>query len=122
MGNTRERFIDAASALLWRQGYGATGVKQLVDAAGAPFGSLYHHFPGGKEELAAAAIRRSGDHYAAIVADALGPAGDVVAAVANAFAEAGETLRRTGFADACPVATVALEVSSTSEPVREACA
>ena len=57
---TRERIVDVSADLMRRQGYAATGVKQIVTAAQAPFGSLYHHFPGGKEQLGAEAIRASG--------------------------------------------------------------
>jgi AcrR family transcriptional regulator len=122
MVTTRERIVGASAELFRRQGYTATGVKQIVDAAQAPFGSVYHHFPGGKEELAAAAIRSSGDWYALLVPAIFDPAPDVVTAVRDFFAGAGEHLVESDFADACPIATVALEVSSTSEPLREACA
>ena len=60
MSATRDRIVDASAELMRRQGYAATGVKQIVTAAQAPFGSLYHHFPGGKEQLGAEAIRTSG--------------------------------------------------------------
>jgi AcrR family transcriptional regulator len=53
VSNTRERIVDASAELFRRQGYSATGVKQIVEAAQAPFGSLYHFFPGGKEQLGA---------------------------------------------------------------------
>ena len=122
MVTTRERIVGASAELFRRQGYTATGVKQIVAAAQAPFGSVYHHFPGGKEELGAAAIRSSGDWYALLVPAIFDPAPDVVTAVRDFFAGAGEHLVASDFADACPIATVALEVSSTSEPLREACA
>jgi hypothetical protein len=47
---------------------------------------------------------------------------DVVSAVRAFFAGAAEHVRETDYADACPIATIALEVSSSSEPVRVACA
>ena len=50
---TRERILDASTELFRRQGYAGTGLKSVVDKAGAPFGSLYHHFPGGKDQLGA---------------------------------------------------------------------
>ena len=50
------------------------------------------------------------------------PAPDLVTAVRAFFAGAAEHLRETDYEDACPIATVALEVSSTSETMREACA
>jgi AcrR family transcriptional regulator len=122
MSNTRERIVDASAELLRRQGYAATGVKQIVTAAQAPFGSIYHFFPGGKEQLGAEAIRRSGSLYELLIPAVFDPAPDLVVAVRAFFAGAAEHLWETDYADACPIATVALEVSSTSEPMREACA
>ena len=45
---TRDRILYATAELFRRQGYAGTGLKQVVAEAQAPFGSLYHHFPGGK--------------------------------------------------------------------------
>ena len=119
---TRTRIVEHSAELFRRQGFAGTGVKQIVAEASAPFGSLYHFFPGGKEQLGEEVIRWSGATYARLI-DAFFPAGaDPVAATRDFFAGAAETLRATDYADACPIATVALEVSSTSEPMREACA
>ena len=119
---TRDRIVEASAELFRRQGYSATGVKQIVEAARAPFGSLYHFFPGGKEQLGAEAIRVSGAIYALLIPAVLDPAPDPVTGVRDFFAGAAEHLRETGYEDACPIATVALEVSSSSETMREACA
>ena len=122
MTGTRERILDAGGEYFGRQGYSGTGVKQIVEAAQAPFASLYHFFPGGKEQLGAEVIRRSGATYLRLVGAVFDPAPDVVTAVEDFFAGAAETLRQTGYADACPIATIALEVASSSEPLREATA
>jgi len=122
MTDTRERIVTASAELMRRQGYAATGVKQIVEAAQAPFGSIYHFFPGGKEQLGAEAIRRSGSLYELLIPAIFDPAPDLVSAVRAFFAGAADHLRETDYADACPIATVALEVSSSSEPMREACA
>ena len=119
---TKDRLLDASGDLFRRQGYAGTGVKQILAEASAPFGSLYHHFPGGKEELGAETVRRSGRLYAIVVAKAMDVEGDIADRVLAGFHGAAETMRESGYADACPIATVALEVSSTSEPLREACA
>jgi AcrR family transcriptional regulator len=114
--------MDSSAELFRRQGYAGTGLKQILAAANAPFGSLYHFFPGGKEQLGAEAIRTSGRLYAELFATIARQAPDVPSAVAAFFAGAADTLEQTDYADACPIATVALEVASTNEPMREACA
>jgi AcrR family transcriptional regulator len=99
-----------------------TGIKQILAGANAPFGSLYHHFPGGKDELAAETIKRAGAYYGALVAEKLADGPDLATNVESAFEDAGNTLAETGYADACPIETVALEVASTNEPLRQATA
>jgi len=119
---TKQRIVEAGAELFRHKGYTGTGVKEIVAAARAPFGSLYHHFPGGKEELAEAIIRWSGAMYGQLGPAVLGPAPDPVTGVHAFFGGAAEHLRETDYADACPIATVALEVASTSEPLRRATA
>jgi AcrR family transcriptional regulator len=119
---TRDRIIDSSAELFRRQGYTGTGVKQIVAAANAPFGSIYHFFPGGKEQLGAEVIRTSGQLYIQLFAAIAAQAPDVITAIREFFAGAAETLEETDYADACPIATVALEVASTNEPLREATA
>jgi AcrR family transcriptional regulator len=120
MTDTRTRLVDSGAELFSRQGYAATGVKQIVTAAKAPFGSMYHHFPGGKEELGAEAIRASGAIYEQLVPLVFGPAPDLVAGVRAFFAGAAAHLAESGYEDACPIATVTLETASSSEPMRAA--
>ena len=120
--DTKERIIEAGAGLFRRQGYAGTGVKSIAETASAPFGSLYHFFPGGKEELADAVIRRSGEFYLRLLESIVGSSPDVATGLANLFLGAAATLRATDYADACPIATVALEVASTNEQLREATA
>ncbi|MEX2247481.1 MAG: TetR/AcrR family transcriptional regulator [Dehalococcoidia bacterium] len=119
---TKERIIEASAELFRRQGYAGTGIKSIAETASAPFGSLYHFFPGGKEELADAVIRRSGEFYLRLFESIVDASPDVVTGIRNFFLGAAETLRATDYADACPIATVALEVASTNEPLRQATA
>jgi AcrR family transcriptional regulator len=120
--DTRERILDHSGELFRRQGYMGTGLKQILDDAGAPFGSLYHFFPEGKSELGAETIRRSGAIYGLLLGEFVGPEVELAKGVRDFFAAAAETLRETDYADACPIATVALEVSSADERLRLACA
>jgi len=119
---TRDRILSSGAELFRRQGYAATGVKQIVEAASAPFGSVYHFFPGGKEQLAGEAIRQSGALYGLLLPAVFDAAPDPVSGVRAFFDGAAEHLQASDYADACPIATIALEVSSTSEPLRQACA
>ena len=119
---TRERILESSGELFRRQGYMGTGVKQIVAEAGAPFGSIYHFFPGGKEELGAETIRHSGRLYGLLLGEYAGPEVELADGIRAFFEGAAETLRETDYADACPIATVALEVSSTNEALRKACA
>ena len=67
---TKQRILYAAAELFRRRGYSGTGLKQISEESRAPFGSLYHHFPGGKEELGEDVIRQGA--FPIIVFDALG--------------------------------------------------
>ena len=120
--STKDRIVDVTAELFRQYGYTGTGLKQIVANANAPFGSLYHFFPGGKEQLGTEVIRRSGQMYYELFETIAGAAADPVAGVRDFFAGAAEVLRETDYADACPIATVALEVASTSEPLRVATA
>ena len=119
---TKDRILDVTADLFRRYGYTGTGMKQIVAEANAPFGSLYHFFPGGKEELGEQVIRRSGRMYFELFEAIFGAADDPVSGVRDFFMGAAEVLRQTDYADACPIATVALEVASANEPLRQATA
>lgn len=54
--NTKSLILQTASNLFQRQGYHGTGLNQIIEESGAPKGSLYYHFPNGKEEIAVEAI------------------------------------------------------------------
>ncbi len=117
----RDRLVGATADLFRVSGYHATSVKAIVERAEAPFGSMYHHFPGGKEELGAAAITASGLAYGDLIDLFFGDgATDLVEATEAFFAGAAWSLTETDYADACPIATVALEVASTNEDLRRA--
>jgi AcrR family transcriptional regulator len=120
--NTKQRIVETTERLFRRQGFNGTGLKQIVTEANAPFGSLYHHFPGGKEQLGAEVIRSAGLMYQTLVTGVIDAAPDIVQGVRDCFDGAAEVLRATDYADACPIETVALEVASTNETLREACA
>ncbi len=65
--DTKDRIVAAAANAFQRQGYAGSGLKQISSDSGAPFGSLYHFFPGGKEELAEQTLRTAGRWYQELV-------------------------------------------------------
>jgi len=115
---TRKKLVDATAALLRRQGYHATGLSEIVAESGAPRGSLYFHFPGGKDELARAALLASAAEWRARIDAATRDARDLGEAIDATVALLADDLESSGWDNGCPVAAVALE--ATSEPVRGA--
>jgi len=122
MADTRARLLATAADLFQQQGFNGTSIKQITEGAEATTGSLYHFFPGGKDELAAAAIVTSGAEYLAMFQlIAAVPGVRAADAIALLFDGAAETLEASDYVDACPIFTVAHEVASANEPLRIAC-
>ncbi|MEU5266699.1 TetR/AcrR family transcriptional regulator [Amycolatopsis sp. NPDC021455] len=120
--DTRQRMLDTAADLFQTQGYHATGLTQLTTAGGAPKGSLYFHFPGGKEQLAAEAVRLSSERTGAMFEAILRDAPDAATGIDRAVDALANFLTESDFQRGCPLATVALDAAAASEPIREACA
>ncbi|MFI7195431.1 TetR/AcrR family transcriptional regulator [Nocardia nova] len=116
---TAERIVTATAELMRRQGYGATSVKQITAAARAPIGSLYHHFPQGKQQIAAAALRTSGAAYIQLLPLLMDPYPDLRVAVVAAFTAAAEQIEQSGWMNMCPVGTVAGEIADSEPALRE---
>ncbi|MFK4694281.1 TetR/AcrR family transcriptional regulator [Streptomyces pristinaespiralis] len=122
-GDTRARILDAATELFRRQGYAATGMKQILTTAGATYGSAYHFYPGGKTQLGEDVVRTSGAAYLALIGELFQDrAADPAETTARAFTGAAQTLLDLDYADPCPIATIALEVAGTNEALRVATA
>jgi AcrR family transcriptional regulator len=116
--STREAILTAAAELMRQKGYGAVGMKDIVTASGAPIGSLYHHFRGGKIEIAREALINAGAAYALILPTIVDQSTDLGQAIEAAFVQAADDMAGTGFANMCPVASVAAEVADTVEELR----
>ncbi len=116
--DTRTRILEATAELYRRQGMAATGLKQIAAASNAPFGSIYHHFPGGKEQISEEVIHAEGVRYGLLVADQLGTVTDIVDGLPDIFASAAALLVDLDYAEACSIETIALEVASTNERLR----
>jgi AcrR family transcriptional regulator len=119
---TRERILDASAGLFRRQGAAGTGLKAIVRESRAPWGSLYHYFPEGKEQLVAESLLRTGERYARLMERALVDADPPSSGVLRYFNAAADNLAGSDFADGCPVGTVALETANASERLRLVCA
>jgi TetR/AcrR family transcriptional repressor of lmrAB and yxaGH operons len=111
--DTRERVLRTAAKLFRTQGYHATGLNQVLAEGGAPKGSLYFHFPGGKEQLAVESLQLSGGEFCEHLRQ--------VGSLDDALELLGQRLIESDFKDGCPIATVALDAAGESEQIREAC-
>ena len=118
--DTKRRMIVTTSKLLQKQGFHGTGLNQILDEAEAPKGSMYFHFPGGKNQLAAEAIGASGTFIERLLRSH--EAGSAVMALDSYLAGLGEWLQRTEFREGCPIATTALEVGASTPEIGDACA
>ena len=120
--DTRARMLDTAADLLHRQGYTATGLNQILEESRAPKGSLYFHFPGGKEELMSLALERASESLTEMLERVLAsaPSGEHALDAITAYF-AGQ-LQSSAFAKGCPLATVALEQAAASDALHRVCA
>jgi TetR/AcrR family transcriptional repressor of lmrAB and yxaGH operons len=116
--SSRDAFIAATARLLRRQGYAATGLNEIVALSGAPKGSLYFHFPGGKDELAALAMAHAGEELTVAIQAVLASSPTAAEGVGRLIDALGAGLEASSYADGCPIATVALESSAESELLR----
>ncbi len=118
----RQRMIATMARLMQSQGYRNTGLNQVLAESGAPKGSLYHYFPGGKEALAIAALEHSSlqvaERMQMLAATAETP-WQLLAGVIGAFVS---DLEQSDFQKGCPVATVTLEEAAQSPAIQQACA
>lgn len=119
---TRERLVTAMSRALQRRGYHGVGLAELLAEAGAPKGVLYHHFPGGKQQLAVAAIEAIAAHITASLDRLVAAGADPLPTLQGWLAMAEQQLVKTGFERGCPLATVALETTADDAAVRAALA
>ncbi len=121
-GQTRNEILKTMSRLLMRQGFHATGLNQLLDESGAPRGSLYFHFPGGKLELAVEAVKELGVQLGKTLEATLDRERTVEAGLRDLCGIFARQLKRSGYRHGCPIATVALEASAGPPELLDACA
>lgn len=104
---TRERIVDAARTLMQQRGYHGVGTAEILALAEAPKGSMYHHFPEGKERVAAEAVARIGEDVGAAIraAESLGTTAEaLIRQLARGMVR---WLERTAFRESSMLASVA---------------
>ena len=112
--------IETTAALVHRQGFHGTSLNEILEQSGAPRGSLYYHFPGGKEELVLEATRQGVAIVTQLLKEVLTGSPDPADGV-HAFVEAAASqLHDSGYVFGCPVAPIVLD-SPESSALAEVC-
>ncbi len=117
----RDQIIDTTCTLLELQGYHATGLNEIIRESGSPKGSLYHYFPGGKEELAAEALNRAGDAVHQRIKAQLALSNDVVKSMRDFIMETAAAIEASGYQAGGAITIVAMEVASRQDRLRVEC-
>lgn len=118
--STRDKLIHAMADALQRKGLHGVGLNELLEVAGAPKGSLYHHFPGGKGELAVAAIEHISQHIDSLFERLFVQQADPLQAMHHWLQGALQQLENSQFERGCPLATIALESGPEDVEIRAA--
>lgn len=120
-GNTKEKFIETASKLFEVKGYHATGLNEILAESGAPKGSLYYHFPKGKEQLALEAINSAGEKIKINLLRNLESFKDPVEAIVHNIESLATVIDNEQKTHDMTISLIAIETYSTSEILRKAC-
>lgn len=108
--DSRERMVNSTVALLREYGASATSIDRVLAHSGAPRGSVYHHFPGGRTQLVEEAVALAGDFMAGVIEAAM-QADDPVAAIDKFFTVWRDQLVKSRFRAGCPIVAVAVETN-----------
>lgn len=109
--DTRVRMLDAAAEVLRERGTGGFTLDAVLARSGAPRGSTYHHFPGGRDELLIAAVQHSAGYISHLIdkAAAAGDPGGLLDVLADFWRR---SLLTSDFRTGCPVLAVAVDARS----------
>jgi AcrR family transcriptional regulator len=110
--DTRQRLIDAAGELFWERGYAATGLSDILEAAGARGGSLYHFFPT-KDDLLLAVVEHHARVIETTIENTLAAQQDAASKVLSIVEFYRGFMRRTSCSLGCPLTNLAAEVADT---------
>ena len=120
VADSKEKTISAAVKLFSQRGYHGTGLQDILEAGGAPRGSLYFHFPEGKEQIGEAAVQLGTEGVREFIADAAQTSGNVQAFLVKLARGMAANLERSDYREGCPVATTALETAAQSDVLSRA--
>jgi AcrR family transcriptional regulator len=113
----RQRMIASTALLMRERGARATSIDAVLEHSGAPRGSVYHHFPGGREQLLREATDYAGEYVARRLEQT--PADNPLAALDSLLDEYRATLVATDFRAGCPVVAVAVESAEEGPDLRD---
>jgi len=119
---TTARMVEAMLELIQSRGYAGTGINTVLERASAPKGSMYFHFPEGKEELAERAIGRAADQFRDLIGEAARSEQSAARLVTGVLDVLARLLVDSNYKLGCPVSVVTLEMGAHSERLRMACA
>lgn len=117
---TRKRMIDTAIRMFQEHGYHGLSWRKLVEEAGTPWGSIAHHFPGGKIELAVAAVEAGADTVDELIRYCFKKEDHPAKAVHTWFQLTAKHMEKSGFQIGCPVASIALSTTPQVPEISEA--
>ena len=106
----KQRMVEGAVVLLAKHGLQATSFSDVLALTGAPRGSVYHHFPEGKEQLVAAAVELAGERAVALLDELEGASADEIAQ--RFLAMWRSILVRSDFSAGCAVLAVTVATDS----------
>jgi TetR/AcrR family transcriptional regulator, lmrAB and yxaGH operons repressor len=109
-GNVRVRMVEGAAALLAKNGLQGTSFSDVLEKTGAPRGSIYHHFPDGKDQLVSSAIDLAGDRAIALLDSRAGASAEEITRFFLHIWH--EVLIRTNFQSGCAVLAVTVATDS----------
>lgn len=112
---TRERLIRSAARLFRLHGYNAVSIARILEEARAPKGSLYHHFPQGKTDLARAAAQWASASVLDFIAAAYGRAADLETGTVSLCNKLAKVFEAGGCAEGCPVTSILQDPSGKHE-------
>ncbi|TFC91746.1 MULTISPECIES: TetR/AcrR family transcriptional regulator [Cryobacterium] len=118
---TRQRLTESMLQLIQDKGYHGAGLTAVLEHSGAPRGSLYYHFPGGKSQLGSAAILLTAAQFRLSISEGIAMTDSVDGLVDTMVEGLIGQLVGSDFRDACPVAAVTLDAGSEDEQLRAAC-